>query len=198
MANVLKAFISGLTPKEKRILYIACAIVFVSLFDRLILGPISHESRNLDNKIEEQTNLIKKNLLFLQYKDKITSEEEIHSIFYTKDDMTHEELVAIFLREVEGLAKNSNVMLSDINPVTMEEKKGYVEYGLTIECSGAMKDMLNFMYGIESAKKPIRIASFEILPKKRDAYEVRSEVTVVKIIVIPDANTAAASKTVYR
>ena len=184
MIKVIKAFFSGLSDKERKILYIASAVLFLALFDRLIYSPISNESKAVDEKIENQKILIKKNLLILEYRDKIMDDEEAHALFYTEEGMTHEELVAVFLREVEGMAKDNNVALTNINPVDVEEKTGYIQYSMIVECSASMSDMLNYIFAIESSKKTMRVATFEISPKKRDTYEVNCILRIIKIIVM--------------
>lgn len=190
MTKILKAFFSGLSQKEKKVLYIACAFIFFALFDRLIYAPIANESKATNEKIDNQKIMIKKDLLILKYKDKIKQEEQAHSIFYAGSGMTHEELVAIFLREIESLAKENTVALTNINPVEVEEKTGYIQYSMTVECSGNMKDILNYIHAIENAKKPIRVYSFEVSPKKRETYEVNCSLKIIKIILMESEEEA--------
>ncbi len=188
MANMLKAFISGLSPKEKKILYIAGGLVCLALFDRLVVGPISRESNLLEERIDSQTKLIEKNLMILQYKDKIIGEDELHGDFYANLDSTQDQRTAFFLSEVEKLAKSSNVALTNINPVYSELKKGFIRSTLSIECSGKMEALTDFIYSIEDSQKPMRVASFEISPKNRDDYEAKCALTVEKIIIMPDGS----------
>ncbi|MFC1704481.1 hypothetical protein ACFL1E_06880 [Candidatus Omnitrophota bacterium] len=189
--NILKAFISGLSPKEKKLLYITVGIVALLLFDKLVFGPILGESHLLEDRISSQSQLIKKNLMILQYKDKIMKDEEAHSIFYAQKESTQEQLIGAFLSEVEKMAKEASVALTNINPVNAAEKKGYVEFTLTVECSGKMEHMTDFIYTMENSKKPIRVVSYEISPKNRNEYEAKCILTVAKIIVMPDGSIAA-------
>lgn len=188
MDNIVGAFISGLSEKERKMLYGACAFVCLAIFDRLVLGPLSHEAKMIEERIESQKILIKKNLLILQYKDKILNEDAAYSKYFTKKGLTQEELIASFLSEVEELADASGVSLANINPVTTEEKTGYMEYSLVIECFGLMDNLSDFMHRIDNSKKPIRIFAFDISPKKRATYEVNCVITVVKVILIPEGS----------
>ncbi|MFC1593839.1 hypothetical protein ACFL38_00755 [Candidatus Omnitrophota bacterium] len=190
MPNILKAFISGLSAKEKKILYIAVGCMCLAFFDRLVLGPICQEANLLEERIVSQTELIQKNLMILQYKDKIISEDEAHNIFYAKLDSTHEQRIASFLSEVEELAKSAGIPRTNVNPVFGEEKKGYVQYNLTFECAGKMDNLVDLIYKIENSKKPIRVISYEISPKSRENYEAKCTLTVAKIIVMPDGSLA--------
>ena len=70
--------------------------------------------------------------------------------------------------------------------VTSEEVGGFSQYSLTIECLGKMRDVINFIYGIESSNKPLQVVAIQIAPKNRQDYEVKCSLTVVKYLVEPD------------
>lgn len=186
MNNFVEAFIAGLSPKEKKILYAALAIVGLALFDRLILGPIDKESKSVDAAIERSIAEIRKNSLILQYKDKIMKDNSDYANYYTKSGLSQEEQIAAFLSEVEDFAKASKIALTNMNPVTSEEKKGYVLYSLSIECASSMSNVLDFIYSIDNSKKPIRVLCYSILPKDRDNYNVKCTVTIIRAVIRSD------------
>lgn len=183
MKNIIKAFFAGLSKQEKKILYIAAACVCLALFDRLVIGPISTESKMLDEKISSQVTLTEKNIRLFQYKNKIIDEDNAYNEYFVKEGLTQEELIASFLSEVEGFAKGSGVALTNINPVDTEEKKGYLELSLTVECIGSMKEILTFFYNIDGSSKPIRVASFDMSVKNRESYQAKCAVNITKLII---------------
>ncbi|MFH1768840.1 MAG: type 4a pilus biogenesis protein PilO [Candidatus Omnitrophota bacterium] len=185
MKNIFKAFISGLSPKEKKILYIAGGLIFLAVFDRMVIAPISQEARITEDEIDANIALIKKDLLILQYKNKIMADDKDHGFFYVKEDLVQEESIALLLSEVEEIAKKSQIVLTNVNRGAVEEKKDYVQYSLLIECEGKMNNIIDFIYNIDSAQKPIRVYSYEITPQKREDYTVRCMISVYKIIVAP-------------
>ena len=194
MPNAVEAFISGLSPKEKKMLYITVGLIALTLFDRLILGPVQKESVQVEEKIASDMRQIRKNNLIIQYKDKIGKEEKDYSIFYTKKGLTSEKMISAFLSEVEDYAKEAKIILTNINPVTTEDKTGYAQFSLTIECSGNMKNIISFIYSIDSSKRPLRVLSYNIVPKDRENYEVKCVITIIKAIIYEDT-TVVVSKT---
>lgn len=186
MIKVVKAFFSGLSAKEKQVLYAAGFFMFLALFDRLIVGPFTREAGVLNEEISAQTKLTRKNMRILQYKDRIMKEDQMHGTFYTTKGLTQEELIATFLSEVEELSKASGITVSNINPVDVVESTEFTEYHLTIECGGQMRNILDFFYGIDSTKKPIRISSFDIAVKNREQYEAKCAVTISKLIIMKE------------
>lgn len=198
MNNFVEAFIAGLSPKERRILYITLGVVGLALFDRLILGPIDKESKAVDQAIEKSIIEIRKNNLILQYKDKIMKDNSDFATYYSKGNLSQEEQIAAFLSEVEDFAKASKIALTNMNPVTSEEKKGYLLYSLSIECASSMSNVLDFIYNIDNSKKPIRVLSYSILPKDRDNYNVKCTVTIIRAVIKAEAPAASKSEPVKK
>lgn len=198
MSNVLKAFLSGLSDKERKILYLACGVVCLALFDSLVLSPITRESRIFEEKIKTQADLIKKHLLILQYRESIIGEDDAYGKFFSDKDATESELKASFLSGIERMAKASKVTLTNISEVNREEKKDYAQYSLTVECVSGMENLIGFIYNIDSSEEElIRVASCELAPKKRETYEVKAILTVIKLIVIPDGASTMVRQVSY-
>ncbi|MBF0493829.1 MAG: hypothetical protein HQL28_01705 [Candidatus Omnitrophica bacterium] len=185
MKDFFEAFFSGLSAKEKKVLYVACAVVFVALFDRIILGPIFNESGILQDKIKSQTGLIQRNVLILKYKDAILKKSERLKNYFSSKDLSEEERIAAFLNEIESIGKSSGISLVNINPVNVEDKGKDKLYRLSVDCMGSMKNLLGFIYSVEASESLIRVISYNITPKDRDQYEVKATVTFEKVIIFP-------------
>ena len=78
---MIQKFISNLSGKEKKILYVTIVFVFLAFFDRLFMGPVLEKLSNIDDEISLQEESIVRDLRFLNYKDRIIKEEEIFSIY---------------------------------------------------------------------------------------------------------------------
>jgi hypothetical protein len=183
MLGVVKTFFEGLSAKEKKLVYLCGLVLGVMIFDRLVVGPIFHESRLMDEKIRDQITLTEKNLRILAYRERILEEDASYGEYYTAKGFSREVLIATFLGEVENIAKKAGITLSNIDPVEVLPEEGYSELSLTLECQGNMQNMVDFMYNIDNSKKPLRIRFFEMAVRNRENYEVRCGVTVVKTII---------------
>ena len=131
---MIQNFISKLSPKEKKIFYIAIIFVVIAFLDRLFLGPVMSRLHSIDSEIEQQKNAIKSDLRFLSYKDRILKENEDFGIYYTKKAQTEEEIIAAFLKKIEMFASESKVNLIKVSPSEAKQKKGYMEYYADLEC----------------------------------------------------------------
>jgi Tfp pilus assembly protein PilO len=183
MIKIIKAFVSGLSAKDKRYIYIAGAFLLLTFFDRIVIGPFSHESKMMDEKIAAQKEIARKNLIILSHEDRVIDEVAVYNDYYANEVSSREELIARFLSEVEGFSKAAGINLTNIEPVQPIDKGEYTEFLLAIGCEGSAKNVLDFFYNVENSKKPISIVSFEIAPKSRDGHEVRCNISIAKVIV---------------
>ena len=183
MVNALKAFLSGLSKKEKKILYIAAAVVSLAVLDWIIVTPLNKSARAYEDNISTHTELIKKRINILQRKEIIMAEDKAYGSFFTKEDSTREERMAKFVSEVENFGRLANIKIVNVQPMRIEEEDDFNYYLLTIECEGVMKNIGDFFYAVEKSTSPVRIISFQVSPKGRDDYEVRCVLTIVKMII---------------
>jgi hypothetical protein len=84
--------------------------------------------------------------------------------------VTQEELIPL-LKRGGRVCQDANIALTNVNPVVTEDKKGYTQASLTIECTGTMKSILDFIYSVDNSKKPLRVYSYDISPKSKENYE---------------------------
>ena len=117
---MINKFISGLSAHEKKILGIAAIFLLIALFDRLLVAPSMGRLKELDDAIAKQESVIGQNLRFLSYHDRIVKEAAAFKDFYAKDVRAEEEVIADFLKQVEGLASQAQVELSKVDRRTAE------------------------------------------------------------------------------
>ena len=182
---MIQKFISKLSEKERKILYLTAAMVLLALLDRVFLGPVTARLSSLDEEIHTRENSLKRNLRFLAYKDQIMKEKEALRRYYTKKQYTPEEIIAAFLKRIEVLSGDAKINLIKVTPSEGEEKKGYKEYHASLECNGKLKDVLSFLHMVDSSDELLKVVSFNMTAKKASPDEVTAVVTIVKIMVDP-------------
>lgn len=180
---MIQNFISKLSPKEKKIFYIAMLFILLAVFDRLFLGPSTAKLKSLDEEIEKEKNWIKSDLRFLSYKDRILRENITLSPYYTSKAQTEEEVIAAFLKRIEILATASKVNLIKVNPSEINPKIGYIEFNANLECDGRLDDIVTFMHAIDTSKELLKIVKLSMTPKRGSAEEVSCAMTVTKVII---------------
>ena len=189
---MIQNFISKLSLNEKRVLYIAAALVVVAILDRVFLGPVTSRLNSLEEEIDQEKSVIKRDQRFLSYKDKILSENKEFSPYFANPSQTQEEIIAAFLKKIEMLASESKVNLARVTPAGSQQKTGYMEHYADLECDGELENISKFMYAIETSPDLLKIIKINISPKKAGSSEVRSTMTITKMIIDASAPQFAA------
>jgi len=185
---VIQNFISKLSAQEKRFAYITVGFFVLALFDRVFFGPVMSQLKSLDEQIEQEKNMAKRDLRFLSYKNKIIKEDEAFRVYYDQKFQTEEEIIAAFLKKVEVLASESQVNLIKVSPDDSVAQKGFVEYFANLECNGPLANLAKFMHAIDASPEMLRITKFSVTPKKASEQDVQSAMTVAKMIINPPSD----------
>lgn len=184
MIKAVKAIISGLSEKERKLLYGACVVLAVVLFDRLIVGPFTERSAMLRDEITSQHQMTERNIRILEFRNRIIADALEYRPYYVPTRQTREERIGTFLREVESLAKEAGITVSNIDPVRVPEGAEEMPvYRLSLDSSGPMERMVDFFHGVATAELAIRIASFDINVTNVDQYIVDCSMVMEKLIV---------------
>jgi len=181
--NEINKFIAGLNDNQKKLLVIAIVIVGAALLDRLFIEPTMSHLSAIEEDITKEEAIIKQDLRFLGYKDRIKEENQEINPYLTKNMTTDEEMIAAFLKKIEGLATATKVTLIKINPAPGEQDAEYWKYQADLECSGQLADVISFMQVINSATDLMKVDKYNFSAKKSDTDEIKATMTIEKIVV---------------
>ena len=187
---MISKFISGLTAGERKVLAIAGLFVLFALFDRLLIGPSLGRMKELDESIAKEQDVIRQNMRFLGYRERIVKEAATFKDFYTKDARSEEEITADFLKKLELMGTQSSVELSKISPAAPEYQKDYVKYFVTMDCVGKLENITAFVYAINNSKELVKVEKMTLGGNTRNAESVQASLTVSKMIVAADPSVS--------
>nr|MBP7217054.1 hypothetical protein [Candidatus Omnitrophota bacterium] len=95
-----------------------------------------------------------------------------------------EEVLTVFLKEIEELANRSSLYVVDMKPQGVkEEKDGTRRYFITLNCEGQMEQIMDFMYNVENSKSLFTIEKYQVGPKSRESSIAQSSLTISKIAI---------------
>ncbi|MDD5194416.1 MAG: type 4a pilus biogenesis protein PilO [Candidatus Omnitrophica bacterium] len=174
--------LAHLSKREKLVLYVAVAIIFVTLLDRLIIGPITLRIKLLNKEIEDTQRTIETNSHILAQKDRILAESAKYASFLNSNKSEDEEVTAL-LKEIEAIANKASVYLVDMKPAPAKEEGATKKYIVTVTCEGQMDQIIDFIYNIESSSKLLVIEKYEISPKSQESSVAVAGMTVSKTII---------------
>ena len=181
--NEINKFIAGLNNNQKKLFVIAVVIVIAALFDRLLIGPTMSRLSTIEEDINKEESMIKQNIRFLGYKDRILKERNEIDPYLTKKVLTDNEMIAAFLNKIQNLASHMKITLIKINPAPGEQDEDYWKYQAELECSGQLEDMISFMHAVNSDTDLMKVDKFNFSAKKSDTDEIKATMTIEKIVV---------------
>jgi hypothetical protein len=185
--------ISGLSPKERKVLIFAAIIAVAALFDRLLIAPSLSQLRVVDGKIAEQQRVIEQNMRFLTRRDSIIKEAAVYKDFYTKSIQAEEAVIAEVLKKVESLASKSEITLVKVFLDGQDKQKDYLKYFVTLDCSGKFENITNFMYAVNSSPELLKVEKMNLLANPRDVEKIQATITISKMIMGADPTVEAGS-----
>ena len=183
---MINDFFTKLSDQEKKIFYVAIAVVLLMALDRVFLGPVLSRMKSLDVEIAQQKNVIQRDLRFLSYKDRIMKENETLKSYYETKSKTVDEIIAVFLKNLEGMATQSQVNLIKVSPTDSKRKKGYIEYYASLECEGFLENLATFMHAIDTSNDLLKIIKVNMGLKRASGEEILCNMVVAKIIIDSD------------
>ena len=181
--NEINKFIAGLNENQKKLLVVTAVVVIAALLDRLFIDPTMSHLSAIQEDIVKEESVIKQDLRFLGYKDRIVKESHEIDPYLTKSVSTDEEMIAAFLKKIEGLATASKVNLIKVNPAPGEQQAEYWKYQADLECSGNLADVIAFMHLVNSDTELMKVDKFNFSAKKSDTDEIKATMTIEKIVV---------------
>lgn len=194
----ISAYVSKLSDRDKKLLIAAIILIIVVLFDRLFISPTMSRMALLDDEIAKEEASIKQDIHFLSYKNKILKESRVVNSYFTEKIVTDDEAIAAFLKKIEIIASKANVTLAKVTPSAGQSEKNYLKYSADVECSGKFTDVVTFMHLLNSSDELTKVIKYNLVSKKADSDEIKSIMTISKMIVakqniIKPANTAVDS-----
>ena len=181
---MIQKFFADLSDTGKKLMTVTIIFVVAALFDRLLIGPTMSKLANIDQDIVTEENTVKQDLKFLTHKDRILKESKAFEEFITVKMPAEEEIISRFLKKVEILANKFSVTLVKVTPSPGEvNKDNYMRYTADLECSGILSDVISFMHLIDSSPDLMKVVQFNMGSKKAENDEVKTSMTVVKIVV---------------
>ena len=171
-----------MSKKERTLFLIAIIFVGFAVLYRVVVLPAIGKSRALNRQIRLKRQMIENSLRLLNQKEDIQRQSQKFAN-YTKQKLSEEEETASFLKEIEGIAKNSSVSLIDLKPYSAERKDFYIEYRIEIETESDMNQLITFIHNLQSSESLLRVVKFRISQKLDESSTLKTYLTITKVFV---------------
>ena len=186
-------FISDLKPTQRKILFSVAVCAILGLFYGLLLRPALSRSGQIDSLIMKEKQEVRKNMTFLSSRDKVLKETGAFKVYFTKDVKSEKEVIAELLKEVSLLANAAGIQISKTSPSGQDYQNDYLKYMVTIDCSGSMDNLTNFIFTINNSKELLKVEKMNLGANAKSADTVQATLTISKMIIGADPAVEAKS-----
>ncbi len=184
IVNIIEKFFKTLSKREKTLLDVTLFILLLLMLDRLILIPIIKKLSNLEEEIQQKEVIVRDSFIVLGSKKRIISEYRALKDYFIEDRKSQEEELAELLRHIETMAASTDVYINSIKAADdPEDTPLYTKYEITLNCTGSIKKVAEFMYDIGYSQELVKITMLGVKVADKESDIAKCSMTISKLIV---------------
>jgi hypothetical protein len=180
--NDLVARFSKLSPRQRRLVYVAAAIVGLAVLERVIYAPISHRFYELDQEIVAKENQLRRNLKNLATREEVLKAYAPYTA-YVSPAGSDEETTGRVLKEIEELARKSGLALLNVRPKPATKVDVGKHYPVEVELDTQMGPLIKFIHGLHGSKQLMRVKQLRLDPKGGRGPQVKVYLLINKSVI---------------
>lgn len=175
-------FLKHLSRRERGILYLAIIVIIGVLSYITVIEPLWKRWQDLNNSISSKEIKLLKNLKILAQRDIIARLYDKYAENIRMKGSVEEE-TAVILREIENIARTSNIYITDIKPQKVKDMEFYKEYYVELESEGDISGLARFIYELQNSKQILKVKYLRLNPKGEAADVLKGYMVVTKILI---------------
>ena len=137
-----------LTPRETLIAAAALGVILVYLSVQFAFKPVKAREAWLDGEIVRQLKFLKKNNGVLQTEQQMRKQHEGFFAPFSQRNSEEEEMSTL-LSQLQSLASQSNLNISEIKPQVSRRKEFYKFLSVTLSLEGSFVDIVGFLQKLQ-------------------------------------------------
>ncbi len=172
----------NLKKRDYVLLYLAVGLFFVWLVARVVLNPFHEKLTDLEEEVSEEELKLKKGIGLIEKKETISREYGKYASYFSLENVSDDEAVSRFLREVEKIGCESRVTIIDMKPQKeTESDKFSKQYQINIKAEGNMQQLVNFLYALHHSELLLSVEKLVLLPKADNLSDLNITLTLVGV-----------------
>ena len=170
-----------LNNKEKALAAAVGLVLFIFMLKAFVFGPIYEKVSGYDQEIEQSKMAVRKFMAFEHNRPEILkAQKKIEG--YSSLKGTDEDKSAMVMSKVEAIARSAKLQISDMSPAgSAKIKGGAAIYRIQLRGEAQIKNILDFMSGIEGANTLLQVEKIALSIKDESSDALKMEVTVLGV-----------------
>jgi len=172
----------NLKKRELLLAYLIAALLAVWFVFKVIFAPFHEKLLTLSREAVLSEGRLKKSTGLLEAKDVINREYAKYASFFSLQNVSDEEAVAAFLKEVEKIGRESGVTILDMKPQKESGKDKFSkQYEINIKVEANMAELVKFLYSLHNSRLLFSIDKLVLSPKSEGASDLNVAMTIVGV-----------------
>lgn len=195
MIEQFEAFFTKLSKNEKVLFVVAFVGLVIVIMDTLVLGPILSQIKVLDVEIVTKSEMIKRDLRLLTFKDGILTQYADYISYMDSGEKSAEEIISSLLKKIETIAIEKSVGISNQQVGEASQGSIFQEYKTSLQGEGTLLNVLGFMHALEQSDYLFRVTKYNLAPKSKGADVIKFTMDMGRVLVMVDDEASEALKT---
>jgi Tfp pilus assembly protein PilO len=171
-----------LKKREFVLVYCIAGLLGIGFVSRTVFGPFHAKLLSLSNDILLDEAKLKKGVSLLEKKDDIDKEYGKYASYFSLQNLSDEEAVASFLKEVEKISRATGLVILDMKPQKeAKNDKFSKQYQINIKAEANMEELIKFLYELHNSSILFSVERATLSPKSEDSSDLSIVMTVVGV-----------------
>lgn len=168
-----------LNKSQNILLVIAAGVVFLLIAERIFISAPRKRLLGLENQIHFEEERFKRSLGVVNEKDKLTVDYHKYEAYLKTGPADERQAVAMLLKEIERMAKETEVSIVNLSPVEVpEQAEEYKKYKADLRVEAGMPQLIGFLYKVKESPLLIKMDKLTLTPKDEQGSLLRVEAVV--------------------
>ena len=181
-----------LKPRERLLAAGSGLVLLIVIMDRLVLSPWLRQGQMVAQETVRMGRALQHYSQLLARKDRVFAQLDAYRQ-YLRPTLVDELQTASLLKELEGLAGESHITLSEIKPLTVEQNPLMKRYPMDVQFECTIEEWVDFVIRVESSPSLFQIVRATMAVQSEHADRLKGSLRVVGAAMRPKAPGAQAS-----
>ena len=173
---------SGLSKRERALVYATVVVVFLVSMERLVYHPIGSRLNELEQEILVTENQLRRNVRELAAGEAVRAAYAAYAPNASKARSAEEEM-ALLLNEIEGLARKSGLSLVNMKPKPAGRSDAGKQYPVEVELESPMAPLMKFLHSLHGSKHLLRVQQLRLVPKGGRSADVKVYLLINETVI---------------
>lgn len=172
----------NISQREKNILIIIVSFLVFYAGYNFLFEPLIKKLSSLNKEIASKELKIKKGYKILNQEGVVVEEYKKYAQYLRQNSSDEQEMSSI-LSEIEAVAHQLNLRISDMKPHKVKVIDFYNSYAVEIECEGKLSEISKFIYTLQSPPHLLKTEKLRLEKQASASNNLKSYLLVTKILI---------------